>query len=55
MNCTIKGLSWAAMIIAAAIVAKESGLSDAASWGVIAGLMGAFFATNNRSASCGSC
>ena len=55
MTCTIKGLCWAAMTIAAAIAAKQSGMSDSASFAVIAGMLGAFFASNNRSAGCGSC
>ena len=55
MNCTIKGLSWAAITIAAAYVAKQSGMSDTGAMLLIGAMLTAFFSTNKRSASCGSC
>ncbi|WFL78516.1 hypothetical protein P7228_05470 [Altererythrobacter arenosus] len=36
-----KALAWAALIIGAALLAKAQGLSDAASFGIVAGLSGA--------------
>lgn len=41
MNIQSKALLWAAIIIAAAFVAKGQGLSDAASSGIVLGLSGA--------------
>ncbi len=41
MTTIQKALLWAAAILVAAIVATATGLSDAASFGVIAGLSGA--------------
>ena len=41
MDIRAKALIWAAIIIGAALLAKSQGLSDSASFGVIAGLCGA--------------
>lgn len=51
-----KALIWAAIIIAAALVANGQGLSDSASFGIVAGLSGAAIGTiySNRR-SCGRC
>ncbi|MBW0144112.1 hypothetical protein [Sphingomicrobium clamense] len=55
MNCTIKGLSWAAITIVAAYVAKQSGMNDTGAMLLIGAMLAAFFATSKRSARCGSC
>ena len=41
MTMILKGLGWAGLIIAAAFVATTNGLSDDATFGIIAGLSGA--------------
>ncbi len=47
MNNIQKALLWAAAILFAAIMAKTSGLSDGASFGIIAGLSGAAWGAFN--------
>lgn len=55
MTCTTKGLAWAAIIITAAYAAKQAGISDTGAMLLIGAMLAAFFATNKRSAGCGSC
>lgn len=44
MQTTIKSLIWASIIIAVAYATKDQGMSDAASFGVTMGLVGAALA-----------
>lgn len=53
MNNTGKALIWAAGMIAAVIVMQAQGMSDNASFGVIAGLTGAAWGALNAKAGCG--
>ena len=48
-----KSLAWAGVIIAAAVVMQAHGMSDSASFGVIAGLSGAAVGSLNSDFSCG--
>ncbi|BDW81127.1 hypothetical protein MACH24_05650 [Erythrobacter sp. Dej080120_24] len=48
-----KALLWAAGIIAAAVFMQAQGMSDGASFGVIAGLSGAAWASLNAETGCG--
>ena len=47
-----KALLWAAVIIAAAIFMQAQGMNDGASFGVIAGLSGAAWASLNAETGC---
>ena len=47
-----KALIWAAVIIGAALLGSLSGLSDSASFGVVAGLTGAAWASIHADGSC---
>lgn len=53
MNTTGKALIWAAAIIAAAVFMHAQGMSDSASFGVIAGLSGAAWGSLNSEVGCG--
>lgn len=53
MTTTGKAVIWAAGIIAAAIFMQAQGMSANASFGVIAGLTGAAWASLNAKAGCG--
>lgn len=48
-----KALLWAAGIIAAAVFMQAQGMSDGASFGVIAGLSGAAWGSLNTETGCG--
>ncbi|MEL6876675.1 MAG: hypothetical protein AAGL68_01070 [Pseudomonadota bacterium] len=48
-----KALAWAGVIIIAAIVMNAQGMSDGASFGVIAGLSGAAWGSIHADAVCG--
>jgi membrane protease YdiL (CAAX protease family) len=48
-----KALLWAALIIGAAIFARWHGLSDGASFGIVAGLSGAAWGTLYTRTPCG--
>lgn len=52
-NTTGRAVIWAAGIIAAAIFTQAQGMSDAASFGVIAGLSGAALGALNSEVGCG--
>ncbi|WP_158094267.1 hypothetical protein [Erythrobacter donghaensis] len=53
MTTTGKALIWAVAIIAAAFVMRALGMSDGASFAVIAGLTGAAWASLNSEKGCG--
>lgn len=53
MNTTGKAVIWAAGIITAAIFTQSLGMSDAASFGVIAGISGAALGALNSRVGCG--
>lgn len=53
MSNRIKALMWASIILGAAFVANSQGLSDGASYGLIAGLTGAAWGTINSRSGCG--
>lgn len=48
-----KALAWAGIIILAAIISSGTGLSDGASFGIIAGLTGAAWGSIHSQGSCG--
>jgi len=52
MTATTKAIIWAAIIIAAAFVARASDLSGGAYFGIIAGLSGAAWGTLQSRAGC---
>ena len=54
MTTRVKALIWAAIIIGAAFVANAQGLSDAASYGLIAGLTGAAWGSIHSRSVCGT-
>ena len=53
MTNRAKALIWASIIIGAAWLANAEGLSDGASYGLIAGLSGAAWGTLQSRSSCG--
>ena len=53
MTNRAKAVTWAVIIIAAAFLTQSQGLSDAASYGVIAGLTGAAWGTVHSRRRCG--
>lgn len=56
MNNTQKALLWAATILGMAAYSNHIGMSDAASWGLTMGLVGAAWASieGSRRRSCGA-
>ncbi|MBO6609518.1 hypothetical protein [Altererythrobacter sp.] len=54
MSIQAKTLIWAAIIIGAAFVANSQGLSDGASYGLIAGLTGAAWGSIQSRNVCGA-
>ena len=53
MTCATKGLSWAALIIAAAILAKQNGVSDTSAMLMIGAMLSVFLASRPGRAGCG--
>ena len=53
MTCATKGLSWAALIIAAAILAKQNGVSDTSAMLMIGAMLSVFIASRPGRAGCG--
>ena len=53
MTARSKALIWASIIIAAALLASGIGMSDAASFGLIAGLTGAAWGSIHGESGCG--
>ncbi len=54
MGIRIKALIWAAVIIGAALAANANGLSDSASFGIVAGLTGAAWGSIQSRGGCGT-
>jgi hypothetical protein len=54
MTNRAKALIWAAIIIGAAFIANAQGLSDGASYGLIAGLTGAAWGSLHSRNACGA-
>jgi len=52
MSIRSKALLWAGIIILGAIISSGMGLSDGASFGIIAGLTGAAWGSLNSNATC---
>lgn len=52
MSNLVKALAWASIIIVAAIFSASQGLSDGASFGIIAGLSGAAWGSLQADAGC---
>lgn len=52
MSNTAKSLIWASIILGTAVLANAQGLSDAASFGLIAGLSGAAIGSLSQSRHC---
>lgn len=53
MSKILQALAWAGAIIAFAIFAKDAGMSDTASFGVVSGLVGAAWASMSGDTGCG--